>query len=49
MVVEPFFVIAGVVTLLASLILTVAFFILNDRLESENHRLQKLLDEMGKS
>lgn len=49
MVVEPFFVIAGVVTLLASLILTAAFFILNDRLESENHRLQKLLDEMGKS
>lgn len=48
MVVEPFFVIAGVLILLASLILTAAFFILNDRLESENRRMQKLLDDQSK-
>ena len=45
MVVEPFFVIAGVLILLASLVLTAAFFVLTDRLETENRRMQKLLDE----
>lgn len=49
MVVEPFFVIAGVLILLASLVLTAAFFILNDRLETENRRMQKLLDEKGRA
>ena len=49
MVVQPIFIIAGVLVLLVSLILTAAFFILNDRLESENHRMKKLLDDMGKS
>lgn len=48
MVVEPIFIIAGVLILLVSLILTAAFFILNDRLESENHRMKKLLDDMDK-
>ncbi len=36
MVVQPIFIIAGVLILLVSLILTAAFFVLNDRLESEN-------------
>ena len=49
MVVQPIFIIAGALILLASLILTAAFFILNDRLESENHRMKKLLDDMDKS
>jgi hypothetical protein len=49
MVVQPIFIIAGVLVLLVSLILTAAFFVLNDRLESENHRMKKLLDEIGKS
>ncbi len=48
MVVEPIFIIAGVLILLVSLILTAAFFVLNDRLESENHRMKKLLEDMDK-
>lgn len=48
MTVEPFFVIAGILILAASLILTAAFFVLNDRLETDNRRMQKLLDEKNR-
>jgi hypothetical protein len=41
--VEPLVVVAGSVVMVASLILTMAFFTLNDRLETENKRLLRLL------
>lgn len=45
MIVEPLVVVAGSVVLVVSLILAMAFFTLNDRLETENKRLTRLLEQ----
>lgn len=45
MLIEPLVVVAGTAVMIVALILAAAFFSLNDRLETENKSLRRLLAE----